>query len=745
MYNTSMEDITSIKQIKQELKESEERFRLAMLGANDGLWDWNLETDTVYYSSRWKSMLGYEEHELENTFATWEKLVFSEDKEMVLKKVEDNFAGTTKSFEVEMRMNHKNGHHVFVLSRAFLVRRLEDSKAIRFVGTHVDITEQKRMKAYDDQSVKILKMIATGVKATSVYDEIALMYEGRHKGLRCSLLELEDGKLLHGGAPSMPKEYCDAVHGLQNGPNVGSCGTSTYFGQRVLVEDIETDSKWENIKEYALPHGMRSCWSEPILDSSGKVLGAFGMYYNHPALPNDEESEDLLSAARLAGIVMERDQSQKRIRELAYSDELTKIANRASFYRELEKLIYSSERTKKSFGLLYMDLDDFKGVNDTLGHDNGDILLKEIATRLEAVCRDSDFVARLSGDEFCVLIGELEDDYTSSAVAQRCLDAVSRPVELTGRIVVPSCSIGIGHFPDDAKDFSTIMKVTDTALYYAKEQGKNQYAFYKSELSRQAEYRFKMEQGLREAIEKEELTLVYQPQIDTKTNKVFGFEALARWNHKSLGNIAPVEFIPIIERIGMMKQFTRWVVFSACTQAVIWKKLNKAVFKMSVNISPKYFLDQDMVPLIKETINKTGILASDLVLEVTESVVQTDERNLSIFQSLKELGVSIAIDDFGIGYSSFASLKHLTFDHLKIDKYFIDEILTDLKVRFLVRSMIELGQYMEYGIVVEGVEQKEQLVILEELGCEIVQGYFFSKPIESGDVLDYLHKIEEER
>ena len=744
MYNMIMEDLTSIKKIKQELKESEERFRLAMLGANDGLWDWNMETNSVYYSAQWKSMLGYKEHELENTFATWEKLILPEDKAMVLQKIEDNILGKTKSFEVEMRMKHKNGHKVFVLSRAFLVIREEDHKAIRLVGTHVDISEQKRMKAYDDQNVKILKMIATGVNATSVYDEIALMYEGRHEGLRCSLLELEDGKLLHGGAPSMPKEYCDAVHGIPIGPNVGSCGASTYFGQRVIVEDIATHPNWEDIRDIALPHGMRSCWSEPIIDSNGKVLGAFGMYYDFPALPNDEESEDLLSAARLAGIVMERDQSQKRIQELAYHDALTGIANRASFYRELEKLIYSSQRTKRKFGLLYIDLDDFKGVNDTFGHDTGDLLLKEIANRLEDVCRDTDFVARLSGDEFCVLIGELEDDYTSSVIAQRCLESISRPMELTGRIVIPACSIGIGHFPDDAKDFSTIMKVTDTALYYAKEQGKNQYAFYQVELSRRAEYRFKMEQGLREAIEKEELTLVYQPQIDVHTNEIFGFEALARWNHTSLGAISPIEFIPIIERIGMMKQFTQWVVFTACKQAVAWKKFNKSAFKMSVNISPKYFLDKEMVPLIKETIDVTGILASDLVLEVTESVVQTDTRNLSVFQSLKELGVSIAIDDFGIGYSSFASLKHLTVDHLKIDKYFIDEILTDLKVRFLVKSMIELGQHMEYGIVVEGVETKEQLVVLEELGCEIVQGYFFSKPIESENVLEYFSKIKEE-
>lgn len=291
-------------------KESRERFSLALRGANDGLWDWDLETDEVYYSPRWKSMLGYEEDELKNHLSTWTSLVHSADKDRALIKVQDYLDGRANSFEIELRMHHKEGHDVFVLSRAFLLNRKSDNKPIRLVGTHVDITERKKSEFFVEKNAEILEMIATGQPASAIYDTIALMYEGRNPGIRCSMLELHGNKLMHGGAPSLPKEYCDAVNGLENGPEVGSCGTSTYTGKQVLVENIETDPKWADIKDVALPHGMRCCWSEPIKNSSGKVLGAFGMYHNHPALPNEGELRDLQNAGRLAGIIMERVHSE---------------------------------------------------------------------------------------------------------------------------------------------------------------------------------------------------------------------------------------------------------------------------------------------------------------------------------------------------------------------------------------------------------------------------------------------------
>lgn len=330
------------------LYKSEERLSQAMRGANDGLWDWNLETNEVYYSPRWKSMLGYEEHELKSNLDTWETLVHPDDKERTLEAIKDYVEGRADSYEVEARMCHKDGHEIVVLSRAFLVQRDSNNKPARMVGTHVDITERTKSEQFILATSNILKMIATRDPASDIYDAIALLYESRHPGLRCSMLILAGNKLMHGGAPSLPKAYCEAVNGLENGPSVGSCGTATYYGTRILVEDIETDPKWAEIKHVALPHGMRCCWSEPIKDSKGEVLGAFGMYYDYPALPNDSEANDLASAARLAGIIMEREKSENELNQHKnHLEEL--VAKRTLELEETKKEAEKANRAKSSF------------------------------------------------------------------------------------------------------------------------------------------------------------------------------------------------------------------------------------------------------------------------------------------------------------------------------------------------------------------------------------------------------------
>jgi len=722
-----------------ELQANGERFVLAMQGANDGLWDWNLETDEIYYSPRWKSMLGYTEHELENVLETWANLMHPDDRNRVLRMVDLYLSGEADSFEVEMRMLHKDGHFVYVLARAFSVFT-EKNKPIRLVGTHVDISESKKVEEFNRQTARILEMIARGKPASEIYDAIALMYEERHPGMRCSMLELQNGKLMHGGAPSMPKAYCDAVHGLQIGPDIGSCGTSTYTGKRCLVENIETDPKWANLKDVALPHGMRCCWSEPIKNSNDEVLGAFGMYYDFPALPNEDESEDLESAARLAGIVMERDQDHKRIRQLAYTDELTGLASRAHFYLYMEDLIKVSERHGRKFSLLYIDLDNFKNINDSLGHDAGDLLLKEISSRLKQTGREIDFITRISGDEFCIVIEETDDLLAAGNFCQRCLDAIATPLQLSGRNLVPSCSIGIAHFPVDGKTLSSLLKAADTALYSAKEQGRNRYAHYEPWLTQKAEYRFKSEQLLRQAIEKEQLSLVYQPQIDTATGNITGVEALSRWHHAELGDVSPVEFIATAERIGMIKSLTEWVLYSACQQAVAWKKVSQRRLRIAVNISPGLFLDDDFVQSVKRIIDKTGMDPTELELEVTESIEPTEQKNLSIFKDLKKLGVTLALDDFGRGCSSLASIKHLNVECLKIDKIFIDDMLVDENAKRLVSSMIEIGHNFCHRVIAEGVEELEQFKIIQEMGCEAVQGYLFSKPVSADEISKLIDK-----
>lgn len=331
---------------------SEEQFLLAMRGTDYGVWDWNLETNEVYYSPRWKSMLGYQEDELDTTLDTWSNSVHSDDRTWVLEKAGDYVQGRADSFEVEMRMHHKDGHEVVVISRGFLVRRDSDNKPIRLIGTHEDITKRTISERFILATSDILKMIATREPASDIYAAIALLYESRHPGLRCSMLILAGNRLMHAGAPSLPQEYCNAVNGLEYGPTVGSCGTSSYTGERVLVENIETDPKWEKLKQVAMPYGMRSCWSEPIKDSSGKVLGAFGMYYNHPALPNEAESNDLASAARLAGIVMERERSQLELNQ--HKQNLEELVAKRTV--ELEQAKKEAENANQAKGLFLANM-----------------------------------------------------------------------------------------------------------------------------------------------------------------------------------------------------------------------------------------------------------------------------------------------------------------------------------------------------------------------------------------------------
>ncbi len=733
-------ELDSIRKHQENLSTEDAKLHVTQNKAIDGLWDWDIKTNEVYYSPSWKSMLGYEEHELKNHFDTWSVMVHPDDKALVLNKVNDFLNDISNTFEAEVRMQHKNGHYLFIRTAALQITRDDNNVPIQLVGTHADITAQKHAELFDKRYTKILKMIAQGEPASQLYNEIAYIYEERHPGIRCSMLELDGNTLLHAGAPSLPEAYCKQVHGLKNGPNIGSCGTSTYTGKRVVVESIETDIKWVNLKSVALPHGMRSCWSEPIISMSGEVLGAFGMYRNYPSVPSESESKDLTSAAQLASIVMEREQNQKRIKALAYSDSLTGLSSRAHLFLTIEGLIKRSLRNNESFSLLYLDLDNFKHVNDSLGHDVGDWLLIEIATRIKEISRDADCIARVGGDEFCIVLKDISDTLESANIAQRVIHIIAKKLELVGQQFIPSCSIGIARFPNDGTNLKTLIKAADTALYAAKDRGRGCYAFYDVELTKVAEYQFKVGQFLRETIENNELKLVYQPQIDVKTGLIVGVEALSRWHHDELGDVPPEYFIATAERIGMIKQLTKWVFITACKQAVKWEKQGLPTIRMAVNISPTNLIDDDFIPNLQSIIDETKMLSTNLELEVTESIIQTNKKALSIFKPLKELGVLLAIDDFGTGYSSFASLKHFSVDYLKIDKHFVDDILEDNKTRLLVCSMIEMGHNLGYKIIAEGVETQDQFDILKKYGCDIVQGFLFSEAVEPEEIYTLLNQ-----
>ncbi len=426
--------------------------------------------------------------------------------------------------------------------------------------------------------------------------------------------------------------------------------------------------------------------------------------------------------------------AEKRIRQLAYSDELTGLASRAYFYRHLEEKIRTAHLREEHFAILYLDLDGFKDVNDSLGHNTGDKLLKTIAARLQRVLRESDFVARLGGDEFCFVMDRLDDQLTAADIAERCLQEVNLPVDLGSRELRPRCSIGIAHYPEDGNEAKALLKAADSAMYSAKEKGKHCYAFYQPRLTAEAEHRLQMEQDLRQALEHGELLLHYQPQINVRTGRMKGVEALARWNHPEKGMIPPGEFIGIAERIGLIKELGEWVLKTACTQAKHWQDMGLPSFTVAVNISPIHFQDPSLITTVEQVLGETGLQPKDLVLEVTESVVQSVEESYDVFDRLQKMGLSIAIDDFGTGYSSLASLKQLPIDCLKIDRMFIVDMLNEAESSILLGVIVGAAHALNHSVIAEGVETREQLEILSGIGCNIVQGFYFSKPLPADEI-----------
>ncbi|MFT6858658.1 MAG: diguanylate cyclase (GGDEF)-like protein [Gammaproteobacteria bacterium] len=428
-------------------------------------------------------------------------------------------------------------------------------------------------------------------------------------------------------------------------------------------------------------------------------------------------------------------EADQRIRQLAYTDILTGLASRAYFYKHLDEVIKSANRREEMFSILYLDLDGFKDVNDSLGHDCGDNLLSAIAKRLQSAVKETDFVARLSGDEFCIIVENIVDQLDAAETAKKCLDVINQPLTLGQQEIRPRGSIGIAHYPSDGQDIQALLKAADSAMYAAKANGKHRYAFYRPEFTLQAESRLQMEQDLRLAFEREEFILYYQPKIDLESQQLIGVEALARWLHPAKGMIPPNDFIPIIERIGLSRALGEWVLKTACNQLLEWHKLGLTEMQMSVNISPLHFDDLRLINSVKSVLADTGLPPEKLELEVTESVIQTKGNTLDIFNTLRSLGVQIAIDDFGTGYSSLGSLKQLPIDTLKIDRLFVVDMLNDTESSVLLGSIVGMAHALGYSVVAEGVEESDQVIALRGIGCDICQGFYFSRPVEASQIV----------
>jgi len=416
---------------------------------------------------------------------------------------------------------------------------------------------------------------------------------------------------------------------------------------------------------------------------------------------------------------------------VATHDVLTQLPNRQLFHDRLSQALADARRNHRKLAVLFLDLDRFKPVNDTLGHAAGDRLLRAVAQRLTGCLRQSDTAARLGGDEFTIILTRVNEPDDAARVAAKILASLSEPFVLDGFELVVTASVGISVFPGDGADNDTLIKNADAAMYRAKANGKNAYQFYLPAMNDKAQERMELERSLRTALDHKQLELYYQPQIDIASGRIIGMEALARWNHPSLGLVGPERFIPLAEETGLILPLGEWVLRTACSQNRAWQDAGLQPISMAVNISARQ-LQQSLVPTIVRILRETRLDAEYLELELTESVVMADaDVAIATLRELNRLGVLISIDDFGTGYSSLTYLKRLPLDKLKIDKHFVSTLTTDSNDRAITAAIVAMADSLQLKAIAEGVETAEQLEMLRTMHCDKMQGFLFSEPVDA--------------
>ncbi|RYG65485.1 EAL domain-containing protein, partial [bacterium] len=553
-----------------QLRQAEERYALAVRGANDGLWDWNLITDEIYYSPRWKEMLGYAEDEIESTDAAWYGLVHPEDLVRMKTLIERHLNGETPYFESQHQMIHRDGSVIWVLSRGLRVCNA-DGKPTRMAGSQSDVTLQ-----------------------------------------------------------------------------------------------VETS---------------------------------------------------------------------RQLERNAFYDSLTNLPNRALFMNVLERALgRSRRRSEYSFAVLFLDLDRFKTVNDSLGHSSGDDLLIQMARRIESCLRPGDIAARLGGDEFTVLLDEIGDVNDATRIAERLQKEITRPFVLAGHEVFPSSSIGIAISSPNYEYGEDILRDADTAMYRAKSQGRAFHAVFDEAMHAHALALLRLETELRRALERENFLVFYQPIVDLQTGDLKGFEALVRWKHAERGMISPGDFIPLAEDTGLIIPLDHLVLREACKQMRHWQKFFGVSLTISVNLSSKQFAQSDLVEQIQNTLRTTDLPPSSLKLEITEGVLMDNpETAASMLHQLRELGIRLSIDDFGTGYSSLSYLHRFPLDTLKVDQSFVRRMNEEGENSEIVRTIVALARNLNMDVIAEGIETRAQMDQLRGMHCESGQGYYFARPLPAAE------------
>ncbi|MBZ0097258.1 MAG: EAL domain-containing protein [Sulfuricella sp.] len=686
-----------------DLRREQENLALAIKSSNTGLWDWNMLTNEVYYSPEWKAQLGYLPDELPNNFSTWESLIHPDDLEPTMQKMQVFLASAQESYENEFRLRHRDGSYHWILARGNK-RCDKNGKPIRLSGSHIDVSERKITE-------QMLRIAATAFDS----HESMMITDADRVILRVNKAFTEDSGYT-------------AEEVVGQTPRLLKSGRHNAEFYHAMWETIRRTGTWQG-----------EIWDRR---KNGEI---YPKWLTISAVKGDDGVVTHYVGSHID--ITEHKASEEKIQYLAFYDSLTRLPNRRLLMNRLQQALVSIARSDREGALLFIDLDNFKTLNDTLGHEIGDLLLQQAAQRLESCVREGDTVARLGGDEFVVMLIDLSEQpieaaAQTEAIGEKILATLSQPYQFDKYEHHSTASIGATLLKGNQKSIDEPMKQADIAMYQAKKAGRNTLRFFDPKMQDTINARSALEGELRKALEKGQFRLYYQIQVDS-SNRPLGAEALIRWMHPERGLVSPAQFIPLAEETGLILPIGQWVLETACAQLKAWE--NDTLTRdltLAVNVSAKQFHQADFIAQVQRALLKSSArptilklegsetALSHLKLELTESIVlENIGDTIGKMHEIKALGVNFSMDDFGTGYSSLQYLKRLPLDQLKIDQSFVRDIATDSNDRAIVRTIIVMAQSLNMGVIAEGVETEEQRQLLISKGCTHFQGYLFGRPV----------------
>jgi diguanylate cyclase (GGDEF)-like protein/PAS domain S-box-containing protein len=691
------QDITEHKRVRDAMLESEERFKIVAKATSDAIWDWHLQSDRVWWNEGIRSLFGFSHQEIDNGIDWWSDRIHPDDRGRVLQKVRAAINGRDESWSDEYRFMRKDGSYADVLDRGFFIRDA-NGKATRMLGSMLDITERKRAELEHRKA------------------------EARIREQASWLDKAQDAIM---------------VTGMDTRFTYWNKGAERLFGW--TAEEALGRTRAELlIEDPARFHEALSILRRDG-DWSGEIRkrrkdGGHLTVEVHWTLVRDDNGQPQ-SILSIDTDITRRKQAEREILHLAFYDPLTLLPNRRLLLDRLEHALAACGRSGQNGALLFIDLDNFKSLNDTLGHDKGDLLLKEVARRLESSSRKSNTVARLGGDEFVVMLEDLHgkpDEAAAQAelVGEKILAMFNQPFQLGDHEHHATPSIGVTLFDCRTDNVDDLLKRADLAMYQAKASGRNTIRFFDPDMQTVVTARVALETDLRQGLQQQEFTLNYQRQADSD-GRTIGAEALVRWNHPGRGPVSPALFIPLAEETGMILRLGHWVLETACTQLALWAgRSETSRLTVAVNVSARQFRSPHFIDQVTAILDRTGANPQYLKLELTESLLlENVENTITKMTALKAKGVSFALDDFGTGYSSLSYLKRLPLDQLKIDQSFVRDVLTNADDAAIARTIVALGKTLGLQVMAEGVETMAQRDFLAEHGCHAYQGYLFSRPM----------------